>query len=157
MTDVDGSILDKFTVFIKPVRNPTLTKFCTELTSITQSDVDAAPGLIEALTLFDEWLSPYENYLFCSWGKYDLNQLNADCAYHNVRSPLAHVEHVNIKTQFAKAQGIKPRGLSRALALVGMTFEGNHHRGIDDAENMVRLLPYIDGKLKFKQQNKNVK
>jgi inhibitor of KinA sporulation pathway (predicted exonuclease) len=28
---------------------------------------------------------------------------------------------------------------------VGLTFEGTAHRGIDDARNMARLLPWIFG------------
>src|SRR5258707_15625193 len=39
----DGSVLDRFQSFVRPVVNPTLTPFCTQLTGITQADVDAAP------------------------------------------------------------------------------------------------------------------
>ena len=39
--------VSKFCTFIKPVRHPQLTKFCTSLTSITQADVDNAPTFKE--------------------------------------------------------------------------------------------------------------
>lgn len=34
-----------------------------------------------------------------------------------------------------------------ALAFHGLTIEGHHHRGVDDAGNMVRLLPFMDWSL----------
>ena len=44
-------ITDEFQTFIKPERTPKLTPFCTELTSISQSEVDAAPNFVAATTL----------------------------------------------------------------------------------------------------------
>jgi inhibitor of KinA sporulation pathway (predicted exonuclease) len=31
------------------------------------------------------------------------------------------------------------------LRFAGLKFKGNHHRGIDDARNIVRLLPWVFG------------
>lgn len=61
-------IVDEFQSFIRPVRNPQLTPFCTELTTITQQDVDAAPDFSSVITALKQWLKPYSNYIFCSWG-----------------------------------------------------------------------------------------
>ncbi len=36
-------------------------------------------------------------------------------------------------------------GVGQALRRVGLRFEGTPHRGIDDARNIVRLLPYALG------------
>lgn len=140
------AVVDEFVTFIKPVRHPQLTPFCTELTTITQTDVDAAPGYCEAVAQFKQWLCQYDAYLFCSWGDYDRHQLTRDSEYHAIPYPLDS-GHLNIKKQFSKAQGIKKRvGMARALKMAGLTLEGNHHRGIDDAKNMVRLMPYVLGR-----------
>ncbi len=32
--------------------------------------------------------------------------------------------------------------MARALARLGIPLEGTHHRGIDDARNIARILPY---------------
>lgn len=49
-------IIDTFQTFVKPLTNPILSKFCTELTGITQSQVDNAPTFPEALELVNQWL-----------------------------------------------------------------------------------------------------
>ena len=42
-----------FQTFIKPTKNPILSDFCVELTSIKQRDVDNAPYFAEALYDFE--------------------------------------------------------------------------------------------------------
>ena len=66
--------LDEFSTFIQPQRHPKLTDFCTNLTSITQHNVDHAPYYPEAINTFQNWLGNYHNYLFCSWGEYGKQQ-----------------------------------------------------------------------------------
>ncbi len=139
------SIVDEFTTFIKPIRHPILTPFCTQLTSITQSDVNAAPSYAEAVQLLQAWLVDYRQYLFCSWGNYDKIQLARDSAYHGIAYPL-NVEHQNIKTLFSQHQGInKHYSMANALNMSGLVLEGQYHRGIDDARNMANLMPFILG------------
>jgi inhibitor of KinA sporulation pathway (predicted exonuclease) len=135
-------VVDEYTSFIKPILNPRLTEFCKELTTITQKEIDSAKGYKEVLEAFKAWYEQYEDFLFCSWGEYDKHQFKLDCKLHNVAYPF-NDEHLNIKKAFAKKQDIKPCGLDKALSHVGLELEGTHHRGIDDARNMARLMPFI--------------
>lgn len=137
--------VDAFNTFIRPRRHPSLTTFCTTLTSIEQRHVDAAPDYVEAIQLFQTWLGRYKNYLFCSWGNYDRNHLASDCTYHNVENPIS-TPHLNIKKSFAKRQKTRPMGMRFALQFIGEPLTGTHHRGIDDATNMVKLLPFSLGR-----------
>lgn len=141
---VDSNTLQakaEFQTFVRPVRHPTLTEFCTKLTSITQADVDGAPGFpdaLEALRLFMNDDQP----LFCSWGNYDRNQFRLDADYHGVTLPFGP-DHMNVKQQFSDALGTRKRfGMAAALAKVGLPLVGTHHRGIDDARNIALLLPF---------------
>ena len=63
--------VDEFSIFVRPVRHPVLTEFCTKLTSITQADVDGTAGFRDALTQLIHWANSYPNYVFSSWGEYD--------------------------------------------------------------------------------------
>ncbi len=138
-------VVDEFQSFIKPVRHPALTSFCTALTSIRQSDVDTAPTFPEAMRRFKPWLCRYGGFVFGSWGDYDQRQLRQDCDFHQLPYPIS-ASHLNLKRLFAERRGFAKRpGLGDALRLAGLDFAGTPHRGIDDARNIARLLPYIFG------------
>lgn len=145
------TLMDEFQTFIKPVRHPILTDFCRSLTSIDQTQVDQAPGYGEAIALLQKWLSKYSNAVFGSWGDYDRNQFKQDSKFHNVPFPIAY-PHVNLKHWFTSTQGLSRRyGMAEALQLSGLTLEGTHHRGIDDARNIAKLLPFILGRQQITQ------
>jgi inhibitor of KinA sporulation pathway (predicted exonuclease) len=147
----DLTVLDEFQTFIKPIRYPVLTEFCKSLTSITQEQVDQAPSYMEAIALLKQWLSNCPNAVFGSWGDYDRNQFKQDSKFHNVPFPIAY-PHVNLKQLFSEAQGLSKRyGMAEALQLAGIELEGTHHRGIDDARNIAKLLPFILGKQQLPQ------
>src|SRR5688500_7338416 len=52
LLDAVHGVIGEFETFVRPVRHPRLTPFCTELTGITQDDVDRAPGFPQALAAF---------------------------------------------------------------------------------------------------------
>jgi inhibitor of KinA sporulation pathway (predicted exonuclease) len=152
MVEAQGlTVIDEFQTFIKPVRYPILTEFCKSLTSITQEQVDQAPGYVAAIAQLKQWLSNYPNAVFGSWGDYDLNQFKQDSKFHNVPFPIAY-PHVNLKQQFSSTQGLSKRyGMAEALQLAGIALAGTHHRGIDDARNIAKLLPFILGRQQLNQ------
>ena len=136
-------IIDEFQSFIKPVRHPMLTEFCKSLTSISQAQVEEAPTYPEAIALLKKWLSGYSNGVFGSWGDFDRKQFEQDSNFHKVPFPIAY-PHVNLKQLFSEKLGLRKRyGMAKALQLAGLPLEGTHHRGIDDARSIAKLLPYI--------------
>ncbi len=140
----NGSPHECFQTFVQPVLNPQLTPFCRELTRIRQEDVTAAPRFPQAAAALAKFAALHAGgqRLWGSWGRYDLTQFGRDCARHGVVDPLAGFEHLNLKRSFAQARGIKEVGMAQALQLVGLALEGTHHRGLDDARNIARLLPW---------------
>ena len=148
---VDGStlkILDEFVSFVRPVRHARLTPFCTELTSITQEQVDAAPAFAEAMADLGEWANGRPGLLFCSWGDYDRKQFIRECRSSGISYPFGD-NHLNLKLRFSEQQSLRRRyGMASALRKAGVPLVGTHHRGIDDARNIARLLPFIVGSQK---------
>lgn len=139
------TILDEFGSIIRPKLHPRLSDFCISLTGISQLHVDQANDFGFVFPEFILWLGQYESCIFSSWGAYDYVQLNIDCVRHGLE-PLKGDIYLDLKKAFAKTQKIKPRvGMKRALELSGVRFEGKHHRGLDDAKNLARLLPYTLG------------
>lgn len=146
----DFHIEDEFQSFVRPVRHPVLTDFCTSLTSIAQQDVDAAPSFARFVAAFKPWLDGYSDFAFCSWGDYDYCQLHQDCEFHGIPCPI-DAAHLNVKRLFSERLSSKRSatrkkfGLAEAIRKVGLDFTGTHHRGIDDARNIARLLPFVFG------------
>jgi inhibitor of KinA sporulation pathway (predicted exonuclease) len=129
----------EFQTFIRPVRHPELTAFCTTLTGIVQANVAGAPAFREAIEAMKEWMSAFDDALFCSWGDYDRNQFHQDCEFHRVPYPFRS-DHLNLKAEFSRTLGRKKLGIAEAVRHLGMEFEGSHHRGLDDARNIGRIV-----------------
>lgn len=134
------AVESSYQTFVRPVRHPTLTPFCRELTTLTQADMEAAPSFPKALSNLIAWLRPFEGAVFCSWGDYDRKQLQQDCRYHGLDYPFGS-PHVNLKAAFSEAMQTRKRfGIGAALRRVGLDFHGTPHRGIDDAQNIARIV-----------------
>lgn len=139
--------IDERSWFIRPMLHPILSEFCTELTSITQEQVDNAQPFEQVCELIAEWLEPHRERLgWGSWGNYDRHQLQRDAARLGMQSPLGPFPHTNLKDVFTRRHRIsrtKRPGMQKALQMCGLSLEGLHHRGIDDARNIARMLPWL--------------
>lgn len=131
---------DEFNAFVRPVLNPQLSEFCTELTSITQADVDKAETFDRVIKRFREWIGFDTEYWLCSWGFYDRKQLEQDCRMHKMGIEWLR-NHISLKHQHAKIKQLsRPMGMSGALHIEGLPLIGTHHRGIDDARNISAIF-----------------
>ena len=142
-----GPVAAEFGAFVRPVVHPVLSEFCRQLTSIRQADVDAADPFPAVLRRWLTWIGP-EPFTLCSWGLYDLNQLRHDSERHGLTLPPTFERHLNLKKEFSRVFRVKAYGMARALEVAGLTLEGTHHRGADDARNIARLatrvLPHLE-------------
>ena len=135
--------IDTFQTFVKPSKNPVLSDFCTDLTSIRQSDVDSAAYFSEAIHNFEKWIgSDSADCMLVSWGYYDKKQLIAECAIKNYHGVILNYlnNHHSLKHDFAKMREIKPCGMEKALEILNIPLDGTHHRGIDDALNIAKIF-----------------
>jgi 3'-5' exoribonuclease 1 len=145
-----GPIGEEFSAFVKPVIEPVLSNYCTQLTSIRQTDVDGADDFNIVFPRFVDWIGS-QPFILCSWGAYDLKQFMVDCARHKIPLPDSFWRHINLKQEFANLKRIKPCGMTKALNILGIKLEGTHHRAIDDVRNIARIavqiLPIIKKKV----------
>jgi inhibitor of KinA sporulation pathway (predicted exonuclease) len=123
-------VVDEFQIFIKPVIHPSLSDFCTELTTITQADVDNAPLFKEAWeTHFLPWIG--EETRFGSWGNFDLKMLKKDCERSSSEFPFKKFCNIS-RTCYGSRR--------KAGRRLGIKFEGTRHRAHDDARHGGRLF-----------------
>ncbi|MDG1261597.1 MAG: exonuclease domain-containing protein [Flavobacteriales bacterium] len=145
-----GERLGEFSAFVKPKLNPELSKFCKQLTSIEQEDIDRARDFDDVIFDFEEWLNwKEEEILLVAWGDYDQIQLGRDADLHELSFPwLKHF--MCLKLAHARMFKLKePVGVKTALELAGYQFEGVSHRAIEDARNTARILEHHFGEWAF--------
>lgn len=139
MLDERLQVVSEFSSFVRPMAHPKLSEFCTSLTSIQQSQVDAAEPFSQVYWRFVDWIGTQEAS-FCSWGYYDVAQFRTDCERAGVPFPnWIEESHINLKLRFASWRNVRRCGMAKALDHLGMEIEGTHHRGIDDARNIARI------------------
>lgn len=141
-------VVDEFQSFVRPFHHPVLSEFCTNLTSITQDDVDNAELFPVVLEKHLAWLKSHglneNNALFVTCGDWDFNSgFTEQCA---ASEPMVEVvppiyrKWQNIKIPFCQYKGCnKAPGMSGMLRELDIPLIGHHHRGIDDCRNIANL------------------
>jgi inhibitor of KinA sporulation pathway (predicted exonuclease) len=136
------TIIEEFQAFVRPVEYPTLTKFCTKLTTIRQDMVDNEDIFEVVYPKFEQFMSKYANSKFACYGNFDFNHLQKECNRKNVKFSIKN--HINVSHEIVKYFNLKKKvGTWKALQLAGLKFEGTQHRGIDDARNIAKLVEYM--------------
>jgi len=137
-----GVISDSRGILIRPERS-TISEFCTELTTITPELIEREGiSYKEACAMVRKEYSS-QSRAWASFGAYDLKHLQKQSAELGIGYPLGP-SHINVKTLFAlKRQMQSETGMSGALGMLNIPLEGTHHRGVDDAKNIARILDWI--------------
>lgn len=142
LLDEYGSFVGDFCSFVRPILHPVLSDFCCRLTTISQIEVNRAPTFPAIIKNFIDWGELYdgEDFLLCSWGAFDKNQLIQDCKLHHIETHWLE-KHINLKDQYHKHKRLRsPVGLKKIVEREGFEFTGTPHRGISDAENLAKIF-----------------
>lgn len=148
-----------FHEYVRPVHNPMLTRFCTELTGITQDMVDTEDDFATVFNKFNNWLvdqgmiacnkdnldEENTNFTFVTCGDWDLKyMLPNQCDTSNIQMPRYFRKWINVKRTYAtSAGGNFPRSLQVLLSKLNLTFEGRQHSGIDDVKNIAKIVKVL--------------
>jgi inhibitor of KinA sporulation pathway (predicted exonuclease) len=134
----------KHRILVRPAASE-VSEFCTELTGLTQSEVDGGVSFADACAqLVAEHAARKRGW--ASWGDYDRKQFTRQCAATGVDYPFG-ARHTNAKAVFADAVGDgRQVGMARALQVVDLPLEGRHHRGDDDSWNIAALVLHMVGR-----------
>lgn len=134
----------EFHAYVKPVEQPILSSFCTELTGITQSIVDCAKPLGAVLNEFDQFLieNRITHFTTTSDGPWDFHRfLYPETNRKGLKYPKWGSKWLDIRQRFEKDFKLeKWVGVNQMLAVIGLEFEGREHSGIDDARNIANIV-----------------
>jgi len=134
--------MDNKAIIVRPELSE-ISAFCSELTTLTSEYVELEGISFKQAcnTLRNEYLS--QSRPWASFGAYDLRQFQRQCAVTGVAYPFGP-SHINVKTLFAlKKKLAHEQGMAGALAILDIPLEGTHHRGVDDAKNIAKILNWI--------------
>jgi inhibitor of KinA sporulation pathway (predicted exonuclease) len=136
-----GQRVGRHRILVRPERSA-VSPFCTELTGLTQAEVDSGVTFAAACKALaaEHHAGPRP---WASWGDYDRKQFLRQCRAANAPYPFGSV-HINAKAVFTEAHGLRKRlGMAEALMIAGLPLEGRHHRGEDDAWNIAALIVHL--------------
>lgn len=141
MVRLSDFIKHRGTMIVKPTISK-VSEFCTNLTTLTQAQVDQGISFADACMRVRDMGS--RNIPWASYGDYDRKMFMRQCEREHVEYPFGP-RHINIKTLAMLGLGLnKERGTEEMLKRLGIgEFEGTHHRGGDDAHNVAKILVEI--------------
>lgn len=155
---------ETFHHFVRPVRNPELSTFCTQLTGIVQDMVNNEETFPVVFHKFNKWLEEVglltsdnrylKSFTFVTCGNWDLQiMLPEQCKLYQERIPLHMRTWINIKKSFAAATGVWPKNLNEMMAHLNIKQIGKLHSGIDDCRNIVQIMEKLATSKNFVFQN----
>lgn len=150
-----GEIIDKFRLHVNPHEQlgfcNDITKSITDLTGITQEEVDNAPDLEEAYKQLREFHKKHNSFINpITWGGGDAEEIRRQlpCPINKTWVIESHSwpfgrRWIDVKTLYVswRLQYGKPPvgGLAKAMTNVGLKFEGRKHDAESDALNTFRM------------------
>lgn len=143
-----------FRRYVRPTERPRLTEFCVQLTGIQQADIDRAPTLDVVLLEFSEFLEEHclvgwrsersvkqRLFVICTDGPWDVMKfLRPECMRKHIRLAEWWGNWIDVRSAFAHALACRRKCISEMLMTFGLTFEGRQHSGVDDAQNIARIV-----------------
>ncbi|XP_014860885.1 PREDICTED: ERI1 exoribonuclease 2 [Poecilia mexicana] len=157
-----GEVESEFHMYVQPQEHPVLSEFCTELTGITQVQVEAGVPLQICLSRFNRWVqnlqldkgvmfpnkqqtcsasdASQKLCTFLTWSDWDLGVcLQYECKRKQLHKPDVLSSWIDLRSTYRLFYSRKPKGLNGALQDLGIQFSGREHSGLDDARNTAQL------------------
>lgn len=156
--DEDHNVVDKFKCYVKPQFNSEITPFITRLTGITSYEVCEASGFEDALYAFEKWIGYDTPSKIYSWSFSDLDQLNTECDYKQVKRPENMNNWIDFQAVYSEAMEYPndcgKMSLHAAAEQFGISMDcRTSHSALYDAEITAELVvPILSGEYKLQAE-----
>lgn len=137
--------ISQFAQYVKPVLHPKLSIFCTELTCITQNQVDNAKGFKDVYKDHCKWL--VENvplgskFVLVTVGKWDLcTMLPLEAKRYDIKLNNYYKKWKDLKDEFQYCYKTTAGSMMNMLSKLNIKHTGHHHSGISDCENTAEIV-----------------
>lgn len=150
-------IIDTFSCYVRPQLNQIMLNI-TQLTGITNQDVERAKELSSALDDFVFWIGDGPVRIY-SWSDTDKTQLVNECLLKKIMLPKQFRRWMDFQRVYSRLMGLSRRSclsLSNALGSVEQDFSGSQHSALADAKNSASLLALVKDKESFQKRAEKV-
>lgn len=144
-------VIDMFQTYVKPL-NVEITEQCCTMTKIQDKDLQNAPTFQQAMDMFYLWAGR-EPYTMVTWSQHDKKQIRSEANKKRYNYKILEKMLKNyidaqklfkiVHNQITKVKNKDVTGLKKALNLLNIHTENQHHRALDDAKDTVEIFRYI--------------
>ncbi len=157
MLDESFSEVSSFKKYVKPEYARHISNTIYDLTGIDDHFLNGCNGIEEELSAFAEWcLSTGDEITIYAWSESDLTQIQKEYILKGIE-PTDSLNKVieswkDLQAEYDESVGSPaPTALHKALASIGVSFEGKMHDALDDARNTAKLFVEMSDPDEFKK------
>jgi len=138
-------IEDTFQMFVKPQLYTKIHPKVKSKTGITIKDLEKGESILNTIETFREWISD-EDFMLCSWGKDDINELIRNCKYFDINTEWitkfydiqrSCMKHLNLPMS-------QQLGLKNAILQFNIEIDSKFHKALNDAIYTAKIFKEID-------------
>lgn len=137
-------IEDTYQQFIKPQLYPKLHPKVRSKTRISIGDLEDGICITKAITSFRQWISD-SDYILCSWGLDDINELRRNCKYFGIDTKwierFRDIQKVTMK--HLKLPMGQQLGLKNALLMLNIDIDNKFHKALNDSVYTAKIFKAI--------------
>ena len=163
---------DHFNTICRPKIHRSLSKFCTNLTGITQEDTNKSPSFCAVLRKFQTWLENHdlveaqdgghlkEGATILTCGFWDLGHLVPEqCKCYKMPIPPSLTLYSDVQNVFTNYYWSNSNSLKTMASKLGITREGQAHNAANDCRELAKVIHalYLDGCTSFPAQRYDAK
>ena len=157
MLDESFSEIGSFKRYVKPEYARHITTAVYNLTGIDDYYLHGCKGIQDELDAFSEWCHSFgDEVCIYAWSESDLIQIQKEYLLKEL-TPSVNLERIisswnDLQALYDKAvEAQRPTALHRALASIGVDFNGKMHDALDDARNTAKIFVEMSNPEEFQK------
>ncbi|QUH26630.1 3'-5' exonuclease [Serpentinicella alkaliphila] len=137
-------IEDTFEFFVQPKLYKKLHPKVKQKTKITKEDIMNGLPFNEVIKLFKDWINE-EDFVLCSWGKDDINELQRNCAFFKIKTNWIKqfCDIQNLCMKYLNGSNSQQIGLKNAVKEFNIDIDSQFHKALNDSIYTAKIFKEI--------------
>jgi len=146
-------IEDTFKSFVQPKLYKRIHPKVKQKTKITKEDLSNGLPIDEAIKMFRNWIE-VEDFILCSWGKDDINELKRNCSFFKIKTHWIKqfCDIQNLCVKYLNNGNSQQIGLKTAVQEFNIDTDYQFHKALNDSIYTAKIFKEIKNNSKDKNQ-----